>query len=370
MIRKSFLFTVMVLFVFSLGAMGGGVQSQAQTPAGTAFTYQGRLTDSGAPAEGDYDFQFKLFDDQGNQVGATLTRDDIPVRDGMFTLSLDFGEVFDGQGRWLEVSVRAGNVTTGYVTLTPRHPLTPTPYALALPDVYPMGGNVGIGTATPSFPLSLGSSTARTKLALYETGPDNSYGLGVVPGAFRLHLNGSGARFGFLDGDDDTATEIVTIQGNGNMGIGTTNPAFKLDVAGAAHASSFPTSSDVRLKQDVAPLTGVLDRLAKVRGVTFEWNDTYAALGRSTGRREIGVIAQELEAVFPELVTTWGDKGYRAVDYGRLTAVLIEALKELRVEKETQIAVLEQKNADLEQRVETLEALVNTLAAPTAGGEQ
>jgi hypothetical protein len=78
--------------------------------------------------------------------------------------------------------------------------------------------------------------------------------------------------------------------------------------------------------------------------VAFDWNDDYEALGRSTGHREIGVIAQEVEAVFPELVTTWGEDAYRAVDYGRLTGVLIEAVKELKAE-----------NDALRERIEALE---------------
>ena len=102
--------------------------------------------------------------------------------------------------------------------------------------------NVGIGTTNPAFPLSLGSSTARTKLALYETGADNSYGLGVVPGSFRLHLNGSGARFAFLDSDQADANEIMTIQGRGNVGIGTTNPQKKL------HIVTNPSDRQIRLE--------------------------------------------------------------------------------------------------------------------------
>jgi hypothetical protein len=124
-----------------------------------------------------------------------------------------------------------------------------------------------------------------------------------------------------------------------------------LDVAGAAHASSFPTSSDVRLKTNIVPLTNVLKKLEKIRGVSFEWNDVYESLGRSTGRREIGVIAQDVETAFPELVSTWGAESYRAVDYGRLTGVLIEALKEIRAEKDAQIAALEGRLAALEQSV-------------------
>src|SRR5262249_32649615 len=115
----------------------------------------------------------------------------------------------------------------------------------------------------------------------------------------------------------------------GNVGIGTQNPAFKLDVAGAAHFTSNPNSSDERFKCGIVPLEGALEKLREIRGVSCEWNEKYTALGRSTGKRELGVLAQEVSAVFPELVTKWGDENYLAVDYGRLTAVLVEAIKEL-----------------------------------------
>lgn len=151
------------------------------------------------------------------------------------------------------------------------------------------------------------------------------------------------------------ATERVRIDPNGQVGIGTTSPAFALDVAGTAHASSFPTSSDARLKVNVTPLVNVLEKLQKVRGISFDWNETYQSLGRSTKRREIGVIAQELEVVFPELVTRWGEQGYRAVDYGRLTGVLIEAINELRGEHRAQIKALENKIADQQQQISALQ---------------
>jgi hypothetical protein len=54
-----------------------------------------------------------------------------------------------------------------------------------------------------------------------------------------------------------------------------------------------------------------------------------ASLGCPPGGQGIGVIAQEVEAVFPELVTTWGEEAYKAIDYGRLAAVLVEAIKVL-----------------------------------------
>ncbi len=103
----------------------------AQAPLGTSFTYQGRLTDGGAPANGLYDLTFALYDDPtaGAQVGGTVTKDDVSVSDGMFTVALDFGNVFDGTALYLEIGVRPGSDTGAYTTLTPRQPLTAAPYA-------------------------------------------------------------------------------------------------------------------------------------------------------------------------------------------------------------------------------------------------
>ncbi len=106
--------------------------TDTQTSLGTAFTYQGRLTDNGAPANGTYDFQFALFNapSSGSQVGNTLSKDDVLLNNGLFTVDLDFGNVFDGSALWLEIRVRPGNSTSAYTPLSPRQPLHPTPYAL------------------------------------------------------------------------------------------------------------------------------------------------------------------------------------------------------------------------------------------------
>jgi len=104
---------------------------------GTAFTYQGQLSDTGSPADGEYDFEFKLYDDPntvvGVQKGSTVTKNEVDVADGFFTVNLDFGgTVFAGDARWLEVGVRPGawNDPNEYTTLSPRQEITPTPYAL------------------------------------------------------------------------------------------------------------------------------------------------------------------------------------------------------------------------------------------------
>jgi hypothetical protein len=108
------------------------VPARAQTSVGTTFTYQGRLMQAGSPADGTYDFRFQLYDapDGGAQVGPTVTQDDWFVATGLFTVPLNFGSVFNGQNRFLEVAVRPGSSTGAYETVSGRHPLTPSPMAL------------------------------------------------------------------------------------------------------------------------------------------------------------------------------------------------------------------------------------------------
>ena len=102
-------------------------------PAGTAFMYQGRLTDGAVPASSSYDLQFTLFDDPSgpNTVGPVVSHLGVAVTGGLFTVSLDFGSsAFTGSGRWLEIAVKpAGGMS--YTMLTPRQELKPAPLATA-----------------------------------------------------------------------------------------------------------------------------------------------------------------------------------------------------------------------------------------------
>jgi hypothetical protein len=97
------------------------------------FTYQGRLQDAGAPANGTYDLRFILYDApaSGSQVGPTVTRDDVVITNGLFTVSLDFGATaFAGSKRWLEVAVRPGASTGAYSVLSQRQELQSAPHAV------------------------------------------------------------------------------------------------------------------------------------------------------------------------------------------------------------------------------------------------
>ena len=119
-------------------------RAEGTAPVGSAFTYQGELSNAGAPASGPYDFSFGLFTDPtaAEQVGSTILRDEVDVAQGLFTVELDFGfGAFDGDQLWLQVGVRPGADTNPHTLLVPRQKLTATPYAVQARFVAP--GAVG-----------------------------------------------------------------------------------------------------------------------------------------------------------------------------------------------------------------------------------
>src|SRR5256886_11102508 len=119
---------ILLLLIALLLSVSSG-RAMAQT---TAFTYQGRLTDSSTPANGNYDLQFTLWDSVsgGSQIGAPQNFSNIGVSSGIFTVTLDFGaNAFPGTNRFLEISARLTGASA-FTLLTPRQQITSTPYAV------------------------------------------------------------------------------------------------------------------------------------------------------------------------------------------------------------------------------------------------
>src|SRR5437016_2416173 len=118
-----------VLRLFALLLLLNAGRVVAQT---SMFTYQGRLTDGGTPANGDYDLQFVLWDSLsgGSQIGSTQTLPAVQVSGGVFTVTLDFGaNAFPGANRFLEISAQLSGASS-FTLLLPRQPITSTPYAV------------------------------------------------------------------------------------------------------------------------------------------------------------------------------------------------------------------------------------------------
>ncbi len=236
-----------------------------------AFTYQGRLQDNGAAANGAYDLQFALFNaaSGGAQQGATITRNDVAVTDGVFTVQLDFGATpFNGAARWLHISVRNGASTGAYTPLNPRQALAPTPYALrslsatsadslspncvgCITATQIQGGSNFIQNATTpqananfnisgngviGGSLSLnGASGAGFPLSVQGVGSNGEWlGFRNTGGATKWHLNHLGGGLNIAEtGQGDGRLFLAP---GGQVGIGVTTPTARLDVNGNINA--------------------------------------------------------------------------------------------------------------------------------------
>ena len=153
------------------------------------------------------------------------------------------------------------------------------------------------------------------------------------------------------------ARDIFLNPNGGNVGIGTTAPTQKLHVAGNICATgTIGACSDIRYKINFMPIINALSSVMKMNGIYYNWN-TKQFMGKGfTDARQIGFSAQEIEKLFPEIVQK-DAAGYLAVDYSRLTPILVEALKE----QQQQINKQQKQIARQEERLDELKKLVEKL---------
>lgn len=232
-------------------------------------------------------------------------------------------------------------------------------------------GNVGIGSTNPQARLEIvgGAVALNDGMLRLRTGPDANHGLLFSAAVDGIEFRGFGG-FRWSTGTGG-ASERMRMDASGNLAIGgAPNAAYKLDVNGVIRATNVVFGSDRRLKTEIRPLAGALDDLERLHGVSFAWRPEAAVLGYAPGARDLGLIAQDVAAVYPELVVsadgTLGSDGvavpgYLAVDYARLAPVLVEALKQLRDEKDAEIAGLERRNAAQTRRIAELEGRLTEL---------
>ncbi|MFT6871226.1 MAG: hypothetical protein ACJAVN_000223, partial [Roseivirga sp.] len=157
--------------------------------------------------------------------------------------------------------------------------------------------------------------------------------------AQQVQDDGSGGEFGEIN-ISSTTGGYVNMFGNGNA-----------DFSGDINANAFNQNSDARLKKNIATLSGGLATINKLRGVSYNWKDESKPEGK------IGFIAQEVEKILPELVVTKKD-GFKAVNYAEVTAVLVEAVKELTKE----INELKNENSVLKAEASKVSAMEDRLA--------
>ncbi len=211
--------------------------------------------------------------------------------------------------------------------------------------------NIGQGANTMAF-LEVQAGTLQD----IESRTADRLRVGIAPAYHALFNNLSGYAFlDFANSDGIRFTQSnnvkMTVESNGDVGIGTTTPSEKLHVAGNIHVTGVITGSDKRFKKDVERLTGVMEKISKLEGYTYQFRTEDFIDRGFPENNQLGLIAQNVEKVYPELVKTYED-GYKGVNYNGLIPVLIEGLRE----QQHGIGQLEGYNDVLKSRIEKLSA--------------
>jgi len=197
-------------------------------------------------------------------------------------------------------------------------------------------GSLGIGTTNPVSKLNVYSndknnnkevaltvSSGADQIKIIDVG-DDDYGI--------IGNNGDSTYFQTFHRDGKEGAAIF-LNKNGNVGIGTFNPNQKLHVNGDVACNSLHETSDIHYKKNITPIQTPLQKVTQLKGVNYEWKtEEYPEKNFSNGK-QIGMIAQDVEKVIPEIVHT-DNEGMKSISYDKITAVLVEAIKELKAENE------------------------------------
>jgi len=237
-------------------------------PLGTAFTYQGLLTEGGNPATGLYDLRFNIYiTEMGgsavshlpNLVPPGLVRSAVPVTNGLFTTLIDFGDVYDGTAYWLEIEAHPSGSASEFQLLTPRQELTLSPYAIFATTAGGLAGNaVTSGSIAPGTVVR--SLNGLSDAVTLSAGANVS----IMPSGNTLTIasTGSGGGIWALDG-------ASAYYNGGRVGIGTSIPQSALHISGVPDAVRLTGSHPFLTLDDTA--AGLYSRIeANGAGMTFK----------------------------------------------------------------------------------------------------
>lgn len=347
-------FQCAVCLAVSLAAFAGLIESKALADS-THYTYQGRLAQNGSAVSGLYDLRFRVFPTLNSDVPISTTyADDHPINDGLFTARIEITPIYSVGPRWIEVSVRPGSISNSdrsdasYTKLNPRQELTPTPYAIL---AYKAAGlSLPIDEAQnalfTSFKIKNDSGGAVMGESVSSVGVAAKSASGIALYA----VADAGGMAGVFQGPVSVSQRVSINYGNAT--------SINLVCNGSAAkpgGGSWTVLSDERAKQNIRPLRGALERVLQLQGFTFEYTPAALQSGLALAGLQIGLVAQQVERVFPEWVEQ-DDDGTKLVTERGTTALFVEALRELRAEKDAEIDALQSQLDALREQVEAMRA--------------
>jgi hypothetical protein len=336
-------------------AMATGIFTTASNSSSTAMGYSTTASGYASTALGNFTLA-------GGSRSTALG--DSTTADGFSSTAMGFQTQ---AGDFASTAMGRGSMAIGYIsTALGDHTTASGPRSTALGDNTTASGDyataMGIGTtASLESSTAMGdhttangaSSTAMGKGATARGNYSTAMGVETYARAYASLVLG---RYNVVAGDHDTwaSTDPVLVVGNGDGGLSRSNAFTLLKDGNLTIAGTLTENSDRRLKTDIRPLSETVPALRRLQAVRFRFR---AGTNRPEGEH-IGLIAQDVQAVFPELVQQGAD-GYLSVSYTNLTAVLVQALSEQQDEIEA-----------LTERVARLEALLLSTQAETASRDE
>lgn len=233
----------------------------------------------------------------------------------------------------------------------------------------------GVGGDIVLRPGGRGSGIAATSAGkvLIEQ-PDAQLRLVDTTAGGRTYHIGINSANGSLNIAESGVADHITIAAGGTVGIATTVPIDRLHVNGNIRSSAnviaacgVLTCSDERYKQNVKPIERALELVEKLQPVRFDWKHEQFPEQQFSKARQLGLIAQEVQKIAPEVVQK-GSDGYLAVDYARLTPLLIEAVKEQQRsirDHQQQMAERDRQLSEIRRELDELKSLVRGMKAVT-----
>ncbi|MDN5356162.1 MAG: trimeric autotransporter adhesin [Rikenellaceae bacterium] len=210
------------------------------------------------------------------------------------------------------------------------------------------------GTAATAYDLYMYFGTYTGSASFYEVSVSN--GTWTHSGIFASDPGPASSTVLIPIQEFNVGSGSLVVNSAGNVGIGTTFPTAKLHVAGNIKTNTINETSDARFKKNIQNIDTPLSKVLSLRGVYYYWDLDNPDVQEIDSSKQIGMIAQEVEKILPELVNTDSD-GYKSVEYSRVVAVLIEAMKE-------QQKVIEQQNSilkDQERTIKEQKDMINNL---------